>query len=1258
MKLVYTLFSLLLCSALSAQAFTTSVSATDANCRGNGAASVTTSGGSGNFRYQLSNVCGDFFPAQSRPNFTRLKGCDYVLITSDRLSGERDTSSFNIAANTTPLSVRTSFSGCDAVVTARGGQGPYVYDYSITNTGSFTITSPDALTLSDLGGEVASGVVFDQCGNSRTFSLNGRTVFVRGFTRVRTDTGVEVTAQTGVGPFTYTLTSSLGSFNNNNGFFSFDQIGCDPTVEIQGTCGNEPFIRPLNLDRRGDATLSCVNFFEGTATVSVGTGVNAPLTFRLNADGTIIESMDPVITGIPPGTQSVSLITEDACGNIIRGRSTYTPNQLTTPTPAQNCSDPTLELTVGRTCDSDASYPVIITCETCPGEPQVVLESKQQPAEFSEGMTIGRNRIVIEDDCGDRTTCRDTVVLELISTCDGIIANATQLFNCDNGTESRRLVKDPTHVFTLFDDTGQQIKVPNSSGLFTNLTSGTYTVKLSNSCTVTDLENTVELVGVTPFEPAITINPSYAKDINGECGLVYNILLNSNDGPFRIRSADDSSIDTLLLNFGVSECSFFAPPYVVSPGSYLITSLSRCGSKQIDLPDLVEQRIDSVTVNSVCPEGGTITVSAFRRTGEEWRDYFENLDLLTGITNGQSDYFVINGRVYRDSIITGLAPGDYTVGVGLGFGSAGCPIDTMSFTVPAYLPIEVAVLDNYLCEGTNEAQFSLTPQFGFGPYTISELDNDDRTQVLATYGVGEGVSLTLPSRQTGFASFVIEDACGVTSDFEVEVRDLAEQLAYSYTCEPTVRLFTDTLPGEFTWLDQDGTAVGQGNEIVVTPDSTDRIYTLNVTTDRCPLTADILVPGRNVLPSIDLSPTATDNIYLSCSSEGIQITAATDTFSNIFWTNATPVEQTTAELNTNQAGTYTARAVNDLGCITNLDISLEVDESPEPVIASAPDNCPGGVQKIGINSPTGATVNWNDGQRFSDTIVLANEGINTVVVTSEKGCVGVDTLEYVFPLPLGSTPVVDSVSCFGFADGAILVNATGGTGNLTFRYNNDNTFFNASEPLINLGPGTYSFVVQDENGCSSDSTTVIIVQPDSLRLEIGPDIDAQFGDLIDLPLITNATVISSANVTGLASEIDSVSRSLLFRAEVSTDLVVTITDELGCTAFDELSILVQQGRPIYAPTAFSPNNDGVNDFFTLQAKDREVVSIGLLQIYDRWGGLVYEQTGVNVNDIDAGWAGLNGSNQPVESGTYVWRARLTYFDESTLDLSGTVNVLR
>ena len=87
------------------------------------------------------------------------------------------------------------------------------------------------------------------------------------------------------------------------------------------------------------------------------------------------------------------------------------------------------------------------------------------------------------------------------------------------------------------------------------------------------------------------------------------------------------------------------------------------------------------------------------------------------------------------------------------------------------------------------------------------------------------------------------------------------------------------------------------------------------------------------------------------------------------------------------------------------------------------------------------------------------------------------------------------------------------------------------------------------------------------------------------------------------------------------------------------------------PTAFSPNSDGVNDIY------RGVSRCGAqryhLQIYNRWGNLIFETT-----DVAQGWNGIYKS-VPQPTDVYIYQVEyFNYCQQKQLKLAGNFTLLR
>ena len=97
-----------------------------------------------------------------------------------------------------------------------------------------------------------------------------------------------------------------------------------------------------------------------------------------------------------------------------------------------------------------------------------------------------------------------------------------------------------------------------------------------------------------------------------------------------------------------------------------------------------------------------------------------------------------------------------------------------------------------------------------------------------------------------------------------------------------------------------------------------------------------------------------------------------------------------------------------------------------------------------------------------------------------------------------------------------------------------------------------------------------------------------------------------------------------------TTYMVTGTDANGCVDTDTVTVKIStlNRSPNLLPTAFSPNNDGLNDCFGI--KGWGLVQQLDMAIYNRWGEMVFHS-----NDPGRCWDGkYKGENQPI--GVYIY----------------------
>jgi gliding motility-associated-like protein len=300
-------------------------------------------------------------------------------------------------------------------------------------------------------------------------------------------------------------------------------------------------------------------------------------------------------------------------------------------------------------------------------------------------------------------------------------------------------------------------------------------------------------------------------------------------------------------------------------------------------------------------------------------------------------------------------------------------------------------------------------------------------------------------------------------------------------------------------------------------------------------------------------------------------------------------------------------------------------------------------------------VSWSNGA-LGDTARNLKAGTYTCFAYDRNDCPAQMNVSVKEPPQIKlDTQRIKPSRCYGDSTAELVVKGFGGTP--PYRYSIDGVRFQRDSAFLKIPARTYQVVVRDSTGCRA-TFSVPIPQPPVLQVNAGQDLDVDLGESKTL----RAIVVPSSKLVSYAwTPADSTLSCkacpvVTITALNSTIYRVTVKDSSNCTAFDDVLLRVIKRRPIYAPNVFSPNNDGINDFFTLYG-NQAAVRIKSLRIFNRWGDMLFDAKDLPLGGDRLGWNGtFNGKDVPPD--VFVYVAVVSFIDGEEIIVKGDVTLTR
>ena len=369
-------------------------------------------------------------------------------------------------------------------------------------------------------------------------------------------------------------------------------------------------------------------------------------------------------------------------------------------------------------------------------------------------------------------------------------------------------------------------------------------------------------------------------------------------------------------------------------------------------------------------------------------------------------------------------------------------------------------------------------------------------------------------------------------------------------------------------------------------------------------------------------------------------------------------------------GTYTLLITNPVAnCTDQLSVEVLADlETPVALIAPADAlNCVTPALQLnaagssqGMNFQYQWTTdegNFLSGENSLSPTVNAPGTYTLLVENTTNGCESTATITVTenTAVPTG-IELTANAPCFGDTLGDVFINQVIG-GNPPYSYMLNGGAFTASTDFLALAVGTYDLLVQDAIGCTWDTSFTLAALPEII-LDIGDNVELFLGDSINLSAQTNRTLEQLSQISwspSIGISCDSCLDVVLKPLE-STIYNLSLVDVDGCSITEKLAVFVDETPRIYLPNVFSPNNDGINDWFYPQGGN-DIQEVLTFRIYTRWGNLVFENTNFQANEPLEGWDGFYRGER-LDPQVMAVRGTFLMIDGRVESYNGTLTVLR
>jgi gliding motility-associated-like protein len=710
------------------------------------------------------------------------------------------------------------------------------------------------------------------------------------------------------------------------------------------------------------------------------------------------------------------------------------------------------------------------------------------------------------------------------------------------------------------------------------------------------------------FLVTVTVNPAINPNVvvtNNSCYGVNNASITTNiTGGIPFSTGSPYTVNWNSPNGFTSTASSISN---IQPGQYSVTINDAGGCPFTDSYTITEPDDIQISLNTendiTCfgSDNGSIDIEISGGTGS----YIYSWTSTNGFTSATQD-------------INNLPPGDYTV---LVTDANSCGPKTAMFTItqPPILEVTLNNQTNVDCYGASTGAIDVNIIGGTAPYSY-------------TWSNGE-VTEDISNIPAGQYEIVVTDSLGCVQNLWITITQSSE-IIIDVVTTPIVcygdnnatlnaTISGGVAPYQYQWshlaTSLNLTNLSPGDYVITVTDNVG-----------CQKVVSINIPSP---PIFDVAPVVSNISCFGANDGSINLNFVGGIAPiNLVWSDGSTAGTTRNNLS---PGVYSVVITDSKPCTISRTFTIV---EPQQLIVSANlthpldcSNASGGAIDLIVSGGTlPFNYVWSNGMNTEDlnNIVAGNY---SVAVTDANGC-SVNkqfSLNRPQPLEVAVTTQTNFNCTTRLVNQNFVAQASGGVPPYQYQWSSGNVSGINNQIMNSNLNGTIILTVTDSVACTTNYT-VNVDNPEIGYASFEPTSIGyttygiySIGD----PIQFNSTITGDYESVSwdfgdgtFSTEISPVHTYLIPKDYVVTQ---TVTYPFGCVYVQKITLVVEKGYLLVVPTAFTPNNDSINDTYRPVTKMLKNVT---LDIYDTWGSLIYSETGEVLTGWDGKVRGLNAEN--------------------------------